>query len=336
MPLSFQVLGRPGRDNALFVKIDTWQTQSRLLFDCGDGCPHSVPPGELREVDHLCFSHLHMDHVAGFDLFFRLNFDRTAKPNRVWVPHGSGEVMQHRFRGFTWNLVDEKQQGEWLVHEVGPDSVRTTMYRAREAFRIAHTDQESPRHGRLLIAGDGYAVEAVLLDHGTPSVGYLIREANRVNVDVEKLAAKGLRPGPWLKRLRGPAAEVGETIAINGVEHSLAALQTELLVTTTGDSIAYLTDFRMSPATAEMLASWLRGVNTVVCESQYRAGDGELAEKVMHSTASEVALMAARAGVGRLILFHFSDRYEAAERREMLAEARAIFPNTELPEGWRG
>jgi len=334
MPLSFQVLGGPGRDNALFVKVDTGQAQTRLLFDCGDGCPHQVGPSEVREVDHLCFSHLHMDHVSGFDLFFRCTFDRASKPNCVWVPHGSGEIIHHRLRGFMWNLVDDKQKGEWLVHEITPDAVRYGKYLAKDGFREMTLRVEWPRRNLTIIDGDGFTVDAVLLDHGTPSVGYVVRELPRVNVDTDKLSAKALKPGKWLQRLRGPVATPGETVDVNGVQHPLGALQAELIVTTPGDSIAYLTDFRMTPATSDRLADVLRGVKTVVCESQYRAADAGLAGAVMHSTATEVATMAANAGVGRLILFHFSDRYDAAARREMLEEARAIFANTSLPDGW--
>jgi ribonuclease Z len=334
MPLSFQVLGRPGTDNALFVKVDTGQSQTRKLFDCGDPCPHQLPTGELRELDHLCFSHLHMDHVAGFDLFFRLNFDRTTKGNHIWVPHGSAEIIQHRFRGFMWNLVDEKQEGEWHVHEIAPDTVRSVKYLAKEAFRTAHPDSDRSQRDRAILDGDGFVLEAVLLDHGTPSVGYILREHSRVNVDTARLFAKGLKPGPWVKRLRGPLAVAGETVAIEGVEHPLGPLQAELLINTPGDSIAYLTDFRMTAATSTQLADLLRGVNTVVCESQYSGADVDLAERVMHSTADEVAAMAARAGIGKLILFHFSDRYEADARREMLDDARALFANTSLPDGW--
>ena len=84
----------------------------------------------------------------------------------------------------------------------------------------------------------------------------------------------------------------------------------------------------------DYLAEHLRGVNTVVCESQYRTTDVKLAEEVMHSTASEAATLAARAGVGKLILFHVSSRYVREDLAGLLAEARAIFPNTSFAEGW--
>jgi ribonuclease Z len=332
--LTLQVLGTPDTDNALFVKVDTGQAQSRLLFDCGDGCPHALDPNDLRAIDHLCFSHLHMDHVSGFDLFFRVNFDRADRANHIWVPHGSGDIVAHRFRGFLWNLVGPNQRGEWLVHELGPERVETRAYLAREGFRTAHERVAWPRRDRTIVDGDGFVVDALLLDHGTPSVGYVVREAARVNVDTEKLYARGFAPGPWVKRLRGAPAAPGETVEVNGTAHSLNALRAELLVTTPGDSVAYLTDFRCTPATIDELAPVLAGVGTVVCECQYRASDADLANDVMHSTAHEVAELAARANVGKLVLFHFSARYTADDRRAMLAEAREVFPRAEFPAGW--
>jgi ribonuclease Z len=123
-------------------------------------------------------------------------------------------------------------------------------------------------------------------------------------------------------------------VNVGGVEYSLESLRAELLVTTPGESVAYLTDFRMRPETTEQLAGTLRGVTTLVCESQYRAADVGLAEAAMHCTAAEVAALAARAGVGRLILFHVSPRYLPGGLSAMLSEARAIFPNTFFPDRW--
>src|SRR5262249_29916747 len=104
MSLSFQVLGGAGRDNALLVRVDSGQAVSRLLFDCGDGCLWDLPFGEVQTIDHLLFSHLHMDHVGGFDTFFRCTYNRTAKPNPVWGPPCTGAILRHRFQGFLWNL----------------------------------------------------------------------------------------------------------------------------------------------------------------------------------------------------------------------------------------
>jgi ribonuclease BN (tRNA processing enzyme) len=71
-----------------------------------------------------------------------------------------------------------------------------------------------------------------------------------------------------------------------------------------------------------------------VCECQYLSADRELAERNMHMAADEVGMMAANAGIGRLILFHVSDRYEPEGWRRLLGEVQAIFPNTSFPDSW--
>src|SRR4051794_15752958 len=124
MTISFQVLGDPGRDNALFVTVDTGQSVNRLLFDCGEGCLNAVPFSEVRQIDHLCFSHLHMDHVAGFDSFFRCTYDRTDRPNHIWGPPRTAEILHHRFQGFLWNLVDDRPVA-WHVHDLHADRVES-------------------------------------------------------------------------------------------------------------------------------------------------------------------------------------------------------------------
>ncbi len=84
MSIAFEILGSPGRDNALLVRVDSGQSITRLLFDCGDGCLNAVPYSEILSTDHLFLSHLHMDHVGGFDYFFRCLFNRESKPNHIW------------------------------------------------------------------------------------------------------------------------------------------------------------------------------------------------------------------------------------------------------------
>jgi ribonuclease Z len=332
MSLSFQVLGRAGRDNALLVEVDSGQALSRLLFDCGDGCLWDLPFGAIQGIDHLLFSHLHMDHVGGFDTFFRCTYNRTAKPNHVWGPPDTGAILQHRFRGFLWNL-HEGQEVSWRVHDFHAAQVTTQRFELAEAFAQAHA--EGPRlYEGTFLEGPGFTVAALLMCHGTPSIASVVRETGRVNVDTAMLAKLGLRPGPWLQRVRGPRASDTETIDVGGTPRRLVELQDALLRTTPGDSVAYLTDFRLDASAEEQLTEVLRGVTTVVCESQYRHADLDLARRNYHLTATQAATVARRAGVSRLVLFHLSDRYRPEEWRELLTEAQAIFPATMFPDHW--
>jgi len=332
MSLSFQVLGNAGRDNALLVTVDSGQAVSKLLFDCGDGCLWQLAFGEVQTIDHLFFSHLHMDHIGGFDTFFRCTFNRTAKENHVWGPPQTAATLQHRFRGFIWNLVGD-QQATWRVHDLHADRVETHRFELAEAFARGHADGERP-YDRTFLAGPGYTVEALLMDHGTPSVAYVVRETPRVNIDTGKLTQLGLHPGPWLQKVRGPRAGEGETVVVGSDVRSVRELQELLLVETAGDSVAYLTDLLLDDAAMDRLGVALRGVGTIVCESQYRHADVELARRNYHMTATQVATLAKRVGVGRLVLFHLSDRYQPDEWQAMLAEARAVFPATSVPEHW--
>lgn len=332
MALSFQVLGNAGRDNALLVTVDSGQAVSRLLFDCGDGCLGQLPFGAIPEIDHLCFSHLHMDHIGGFDTFFRGTFNRTAKENHVWGPPQTAAILQHRFRGFLWNLVGE-QKATWWVHDLYDSRVQTHRFELTEAFAYDHAEAER-FYDRTFLHGTGFTVEALLMDHNTPSVAYVVRESSRVNIGTGKLDQLGLRPGPWLQKVRGPRAVEGESVLVEGVERSLRELQELLLTETAGGSVAYLTDLLLDEAAMDRLTVALRGVGTVICESQYRHADAELARRNHHMTATQAATLAQRAGVGQLVLFHLSDRYRPQEWGEILTEARAIVPATVFPNHW--
>jgi ribonuclease Z len=332
MTLSFQVLGDAGRDNALLVTVDSGQAVSRLLFDCGDGCLWQVPFGQVQTIDHLCFSHLHMDHVGGFDTFFRCTFNRADRENHVWGPPETTRILQHRFQGFIWNLV-AGQQATWRVHDIHTGHVDTARFELAEAFAHCHVEGQRASNGTVF-GGPGYTVDVLLMDHGTPSVAYIVREAPRINVDSTRLAALGLRPGPWLQRVRGPRAGEAEMVQVAGTPRGLRELQDLLLTETPGDSVAYLTDFLLDDVATDRLAAVLAGVSTVVCESQYSHADLDLAVRNRHMTATQVATLAKRAGVAKLVLFHVSDRYQPAQWQEILAEAKAIFPAAEFPGHW--
>jgi len=332
MSIAFQVLGVAGGDNALLVQIDSGQSVERLLFDCGEGCLSEVPFGEVQLIDHLFFSHLHMDHVAGFDSFFRCTFNREATPNYISGPHETARILQRRFQGFLCNL-HAQMSGSWRVADISEKEIRTTRFELREAFAVAHDEGTRP-YDRIILDRPSYMVEAVTMEHCTPTLAYIVREKARQNVDTSRLAALGLRPGPWLKQLK-EATTGSEQIMVDGVAHSAEELRKKLITETAGQSLAYLTDFLLDGAAMDRLAEALKGCQTMVCEGQYRHADLELARKYFHMTTVLSATLAQREQVGQFVLLHLSDRYEQADWLEMLREAREIFPKVSYPAQWK-
>ena len=336
MAIEWQVLGQAGADNALFITVDSGQSRESLLFDCGEGCLHDLRPSAIQSVAHLFLSHFHMDHVSGFDTFFRHNYNRPDGPVQVWGPPGTIDLMWHRFNGFIWNLHAD-QPGEWVVREISNRQIKTGRFFAGEAFATIHHQMEQVLDSTVVFRTFGWHLETKLLPHGTiPSLACRIVESSKKNIDPATMHSLGLIPGPWLKALTEGEVQDSTAIQLGDQSFTFGELRKQLLLTTPGDSLAYLTDFRIEPGTQEWrdLVVWLTGTTTLVCECQYRSADTNLAVQNGHMTAGLVGRLAAEAGVGKLVLQHLSRRYRRDEWLAMRDEAKAAFPRTELPPEW--
>ena len=158
----------------------------------------------------------------------------------------------------------------------------------------------------------------MLLDHGTPCLGYSVREEDRRNVDAVALGEMGLRPGPWLRAIKDPEVSGGHRVELDGRTLSV-----------------YLTDFFIeSEAAEDRLVAFLEGCGTLVCEANHRLADSELAARNYHMTSDDVGRLAARVGPAHLVLFHLSNRYTTEQWTEQLREVQVWFPGAAFPPGW--
>lgn len=78
----------------------------------------------------------------------------------------------------------------------------------------------------------------------------------------------------------------------------------------------------------EGLAEKIRGVDLLYHETTYLKDQHERAAARFHSTTIQAADIAKRAGVKKLLIGHFSSKYEVLD--EFLIEAMEVFENTEL------
>ncbi len=76
------------------------------------------------------------------------------------------------------------------------------------------------------------------------------------------------------------------------------------------------------------IAREVTGVDLLYHETTYLKDLGEQAGKRFHSTTVQAATIAQEAGVQRLLIGHFSSKYEKLQAFEQ--EAREVFPNTDL------
>lgn len=78
----------------------------------------------------------------------------------------------------------------------------------------------------------------------------------------------------------------------------------------------------------ERIADKVKGVDLLYHETTYLKDLAERAAKRFHCTTEQAATIAQKAGAGRLLIGHFSSKYEILHEFER--EARDVFPNTDL------
>jgi len=167
----------------------------------------------------------------------------------------------------------------------------------------------------LIFDFDDFTVTAFPVSHRGPDCfGYTFEEKSRRPFLPQKAESLGIPPGPWRRDLvDGRPATLPDGRIITP-EQVLGPARPGTKFVHVGDT-----------GRTDNLLEHVQGADTLVIESTYLQPEAEMGRKFAHLTAGQAAQLARDAGVGHLILTHLSRRYR---ERDVLAEARAIFPNT--------
>jgi ribonuclease Z len=172
---------------------------------------------------------------------------------------------------------------------------------------------EHPVSNAGLVHDDGnFRIEATFLEHGVDNLGWRITEPDTRKFDRELLEVHGIQ-GPMVRDLQNEGFLIidGQKVSLDSVSKIRK-----------GDALAIVIDTRRCQNAIDIA----RDAKILLCESTYLDEHRELAYKHFHLTAKEAATIAKEANVKKLILTHFSARYQFLKEFEI--EAKAIFPNT--------
>jgi ribonuclease Z len=78
----------------------------------------------------------------------------------------------------------------------------------------------------------------------------------------------------------------------------------------------------------EKLVKYIKQADLIYHETTYLDNQREKAESRFHSTSKQAAALALKAAAGKLLIGHFSSRYETLDEFE--TEAREVFPNSHI------
>lgn len=311
------------------VYLDFRYGRRAILFDLGD--VSALSARELLRVSHVFVSHTHVDHMAGFDRLFRLCLHRPF-PLTLIGPPGFTVQIEHRIRGFTWNLLD-KNSVDFCLRAMdydGKSLTKAAEFHAREVF--ARREISPPVFPRSVAwMEDEFRIEAVALDHGIPSLAFALREVLQVNVWREVLNELDLPPGPWLNEAKR-AVRLGlhddHPVDIPGrTSIRLGDLKGRALRIAPGQAIAYVTDAAPHRENRAKILQLAREADQLFIEAVFLERDRPLALASLHLTAWEAGSIAREAGVRYVTPFHHSGRYlpePEVLREEMFESFRAV------------
>jgi len=260
-----------------------------FLIDCGEGTQMQLRRFSINmaRINHIFISHLHGDHVFGlFGLFSTYNLLGRKSDLHVYAYRDLEISLEHFKKYFGINL-----SYAIIFHP----------FTADQPYEI-YSDRRMTVH-------------TLPLRHSVPVVGFIFRERQKLlNIRKEKISQYAL----GIKEIRS-IKEGNDLVRPDGTFVPNSELT---LPPVKPRSFAFCTD----TSCFNSLAESLKGIDLLYFETTFIHADKKLAKLTNHSTSAQAATLAKNAGVGKLLMGHFSNRYKNVNL--LVEEAQKIFPQS--------
>ena len=260
-----------------------------MLIDCAEGTQQQLRRYKIhfQRIGHIFISHLHGDHFYGL----------------------AGLLS-------TFHLLGRKEE----LHLYANPELEDVL---NALFNVSLTVLSFPFHFHpvrqdsfdLLFENEHLTVHSFPVIHSVPTVGFIFREKSQQRKLRKDMIGKLHIPVSEMGNIKRGAAFTDES----GEIHSSEELTMDPPATR---SYAYCSDTLYN----ESMIPFIQGSDLLYHEATFMQDRLRDAHEKMHATAMEAATIAEKAKVKKLIIGHFSARYEDVQ--PLLEEARTIFPET--------
>jgi ribonuclease Z len=262
-----------------------------FLLDCAEGTQVQLRKIKIRiqRISHIFISHLHGDHFFGLiGLISSMHLLGRNKSLNIYGPAKLEEILKIQLEASETNL-----NYELVFH---PLVMGTTS--------VIYEDEK-------------LTISTIPLNHSIPTLGFLFRE---------KLGKRRLIKGK-IAELNIPVQNIlpikngADFIDENGMLHKNSEVTENPLVPRT---YAFCSD----TSYYEPVIPIIEGADLLYHETTFMQDMAKVAAEKFHSTTIEAGTIASKANVKKLIIGHFSMRYDILDY--LLDETKTAFSNVEL------
>lgn len=293
MPFELTILG----SNSALPTSDRYPTAQVLkmpgrlfLIDCGEGTQIQLRHNKIgfSKIKHIFISHLHGDHYYGLiGLISTLNLLGLKTVIHIYSPSELKTLLQPQL-----DFIKGDMNVNLIFHPL---------------------NFKKPQQ---IFADKRVEVFSFPVKHSISTCGFLFRESKKQANIKKEMVLEYKIPIARIKEIKDGA----DYISPDG-----EVIKNEKLTTPPPHprSYAFCTDTAFHLPIAEII----KDVDLLYHEATFLEAMRDFAEKTLHSTTVDAANMAKLANAKKLLIGHFSARYNDVELFEK--EARTVFENTE-------